>query len=133
MSVQRAVSVFDLAKVPGAVKIIQGGDTEEINNLLWQYGFDIFAGYEFEECFHRPLTNKDNTPVFGVRVSGVERLDDEWIGGGNATWEAKVAAIKDSGLRAELMSMGREGASDRTWADDNVARKVIQKEKNKGI
>lgn len=33
----------------------------------------------------------------------------------------------------ELMSMGREGASDRTWADDNVARKVVQKEKNKGI
>lgn len=108
MAVPRSISVFDLKSIPGAIGIIQRNNKKEIDTLLYQYGFDIESGYDFVECNHRPLTLESNIPVFGVLIVGTERLCDEWINSGNASWEAVVTACKDPSMRADLRIMSQE-------------------------
>jgi hypothetical protein len=105
--IPRSISVFDLKRVPGAVRIIQNADKEEIDELLWQIGFDPKLGYELNPCLHRPLTAKTNEPVYGIRVEGYERFDPEWLQSENASWDAKVENI-DPSLRDDLISMGQQ-------------------------
>lgn len=105
MSVPRQLSIFDLKLIPGAVGIIQRNDKQEIDHLLYDLGFDVNYGYEYEESLHRPLTWKTNEPQMGVRIVGVERRDSEWITSDNASWEAKVDAVEDDAFRGELIEM----------------------------
>jgi hypothetical protein len=128
---QRAISLFDLKKVPGAVGIIQRNNKKEVEALLNQYGFDVDAGYEFEDCWHRPLTQVGNQAVYGVRIVGLERTDPSWIKSGNASWEARVEALSDPELRADLKKMGRVSCEDRAFTDEEAAKQFIKKEKNK--
>lgn len=105
--VPRAVSIFDLKLIPGAIGIIQRNNKEEVEQLLWQVGFDPKLGFEFVDCLHRPLTAKTNEPVYGVRIEGYERWDHEWIESDNSSWEAKIQDI-DPSLRDDLIAMSRE-------------------------
>lgn len=105
--IPRNVSVFDLAKVPSAVGIIQRNCKEEIDELLWQIGFDPKLGYELNACLHRPLTAKTNEPVYGIRVEGWERSDPEFMKSGFASWENKLEQL-DPHLRDDLMSLSKE-------------------------
>lgn len=105
--IPRSVSVFDLARQPGAVGVIQRNSKEEIDNLLWQLGFDTKYGYEFNDCWHRPLSAKTNEPQYGVRIEGVERSDQEWLESPHSSWEAKTENI-DVSLRDDLISLGQQ-------------------------
>lgn len=124
----RNMSFSDLAKVPNAIKIMQNGKKEEIDNLLHQYGYDIRIGYEIEDKYHRSLTS--NEVVFGPYIMGFERQDDEWINSGFASLEARMEAVKDPHLREALLEMCRTGSSDKTWSNEDTAKAVIKSQKN---
>ena len=105
----RNLSFSDLAKVPNAIKIMQSGKKEEIDNLLHQYGYDIRVGYEIEDKYHRSLTS--NEVVYGPYIMGYERQDQDWIDSGFASLEARMEAVKDPHLRDALLELCKTGAS----------------------
>lgn len=123
----RNLSFSDLAKVPNAVKIMQTGKKEEIDNLLYQYGYDVHIGYEIENKYHRSLTN--NEVVFGPYIMGFERQDAEWLDSGFASLEARMEAVKDPSLRDDLLEMCRTGSSDKTFQNEDVAKSVLKNQK----
>jgi len=125
----RNLSFRDLAKVPNAVKIMQNGNKDELDNLLYQYGYDVRVGYEIENKYHRPLTS--NEVVFGPYIMGFERQDKEWIESGFASLEAKIEAIKDPHLREDLVQMNRTGSSDKTFQNEDTAKAVLRNETSK--
>ena len=128
--VPRSLSFIDLAKsVPGSIAIMQRNDKKEVDNLLWQFGFDTFTGYEFVECNHRALTT--NQPIFGVRIEGVERGDKEWLASGMASTDAKIESCKDKTLREELLKLNKTGSSDRAMVDQGAAKFAVKDQKEK--
>ena len=128
MAAVRSISIIDLAKIPGAVGVIQRNKQEEIATLLHQIGFDTTYGWELNECLHRPLTAKTNEPFFGIRVEGFERCDPEWIKSGLASAEAILDSCTDKTLRDELVRMNKQGSCDKTWGNEEAAKSVIRKE-----
>lgn len=125
----RNLSFRDLAKVPNAVKIMQNGNKDELDNLLYQYGYDVRVGYEIENKYHRSLTS--NEVVFGPYIMGFERQDKEWIESGFASLEAKIEAVKDPHLREDLVQMNRTGSSDKTFQNEDTAKAVLRNETSK--
>ncbi len=106
--VPRVVNLIDLLNtIPGVKGIIERNNKEEIDNLLFPLGFDIKQGWEVEQCLHRPLTAKNNEPVFGVRIVGYERSDPKWLRSEHCTWENKVENSEVE-LRDELISMSKQ-------------------------
>ena len=108
MNTPRSLSFVDLASVPGAIGIMQRNNKQEVDNLLWQYGFDTKAGVQYLECLHRPLTADTNEPVKGILITGFERDDQEWLSGEFASFEAKLDACEDYELRDELLAMNKQ-------------------------
>lgn len=127
MTTPRSLSFVDVAKIPGGIAIMQKNNKEEIDNLLFQYGFDIKYGWELVECSHRPLTS--NQAVFGFRVEGIERVDQEWLDSGFASMEARMEAVKDPHLRDALLEMCRTGSSDKTFQNEDIAKSVLKNQK----
>lgn len=128
MAAVRSISIIDLAKIPGAVGVIQRNKQEEIATLLHQIGFDTSYGWQLNECLHRPLTAKTNEPFFGIRVEGMERGDPEWLASGLASAEAILDSCTDKTLRDELVKMNKQGSADKTWGNEETAKSVIRKE-----
>jgi hypothetical protein len=123
----RSISFTDLAKVPGAVGIMERNNKDEINNLLSQLGFDVKLGFEINVCHHRALST--NQAVYGPRVEGWELMTPEWINSDNSSVEAKVESCTDYTLREELLKLNKQGCSDRSMTDENVAKNVIKNQK----
>lgn len=123
----RSISFTDLAKIPGAVGIMERNKTEEINQLLSQLGFDIRLGYEINVCHHRALTT--NQAVYGPRIEGYESTSEEWLNSGNASLEAKMEACTDPTLREELVKMCRTGSADKTFQNEETAKSVLKNQK----
>lgn len=132
MSVHKSLSFYTMMQYPPFKKAVEQEDKETFEKIIFEAGIDTAQPYQVVSCEHRPVADKPF--IFnGPRVEGSERTDLKYLSSGIASKEAHIDAIQDPTLRATLMSMGREGASDRTWADDNVARKVVQREKSKGV
>ena len=123
----RNLSFSDLAKVPNAIKIMQSGKKEEIDNLLHQYGYDIRVGYEIEDKYHRSLTS--NEVVYGPYIMGFERQDVEWLKSGFASLEARMEAVKDPTLRDALLELCKTGSADKTWTNEDTAKSVLKNQK----
>lgn len=128
MAAVRSISIVDLAKIPGAVEVIQRNKQEEVANLLHQIGFDTTYGWELNECLHRPLTAKTKEPFFGIRVKGFERCDPEWIKSGYASAEAILDSCTDNTLRDELVRINKQGSADKAWHSEETAKSVIRQE-----
>lgn len=106
----RSISLFDLMSDPLVKKVIKEENKEELNKILYKLGFDITQEIEYVDCFHRPLTQKGNDPVYGTMIMGEERRDPVWLQSGNASWEQRIAMTEDANLRFELRSMGCQGS-----------------------
>lgn len=130
MAAVRSISIIDLAKIPGAVGVIQRNKQEEIATLLHQIGFDTTYGWELNECLHRPLTAKTNEPFFGIRVEGFERCDPEWLSSGLASAEAILDSCTDKTLRDELVRMNKQGSSDKTFQSESVAKNALKNQRS---
>lgn len=76
---------------------------------LW--GFDNTVNYESTGTFYEKeeMTFRSHTKgvVTGIRISGRERLDDEWITDGNPSEEAKIASRQDMSYVNELKQLGK--------------------------
>ena len=125
--VPRSISFTDLAKVPGAVKIMERNDKREIEQLLSQMGFDVRLGFEINVCTHRALTT--NQAVHGPRIEGYELSTPEWLSSGMASVEARMESCEDHSLRDELLKLNKTGTSDKAMTDEGVAKSVVNKEK----
>lgn len=123
----RNMSFSDLAKIPSAVKIMQTDSKEEVDNLLYQYGYDIKVGYEIEDKYHRSLTS--NEVVFGPYIMGYERQDQDWLDSGFASMEARMEAVTDPSLRDTLIELNRTGSADKTFQNEEVAKSVLKNQK----
>lgn len=132
-SVVKNVSFHELMQYPEVKKIIEEGDVEEFEKVLYkQWGIDTNDPYEILSCEHRPY--EGNPFVFnGPLVLASERLDEEWLKNEDASWDARVEACKDSSLRAELKHIGRQGCADKTFVNESTAKRVAQNEAKKGM
>lgn len=133
MSIQRAISLYDIMCYPEAKKAIQEQDKKTLEKILYSLGLDVKEPYELEECLHRPLMKDGNEPWMGPRYVGNERQDKAYLESGNSTWENRIDACRDPELRADLLGMSKTGSSDRTWSDKGVAKKVAHEERKRGI
>lgn len=104
----RSISLYDLMEYPEATKAIKEQDEEALNKILYDLGFDVAMGIEYEDVYHRPLKRKTNDPVYGTRIVGWERSDPEFLRSGYATWENLLDNCGDSYLRDDLLSMGQQ-------------------------
>lgn len=130
--VPRNISFYLLMQDPKAKKAIEENDEKTFKRILFDWGIDTEDSYTIESYEHRPLEN-DPLVFNGPLVQGSERLDSQWINSGYATWNARVEAIQDGSMRAELKEMGRTGCADKTWSDKGVAKKVANEERKRGI
>ncbi len=130
--VPRNVSFYLLMQDEKAKKVIESGDEEAFKKILFDWGIDTDDHYEIVSCEHRPL---ENQPLIfnGPMVKGSERLDLDWLNSGYASWEARVEAIDDSAMRADLKEMSRQGCADKTWLNEDTAKAVAKNERNKGM
>ncbi|MNQ04605.1 hypothetical protein D3C85_173230 [compost metagenome] len=126
MSVDRAISLYDLLEYPEAKKAIVEEDKASIDKFLHYLGFDVEAGYEYVDCFHRPLKSKSNQSVYGTRIEGYERQDVDWMQSNNASWENQVEQCTDGHLKVELAVMGQQGNNTayvldkaKKWKEEN--------------
>lgn len=130
--VSRNISFYLLMQDEKAKKVIESGDEEAFKKILFAWGIDTEDHYEIVSCEHRPLENQPL--VFnGPMVKGSERLDLDWLNSGYASWEARVEAIDDSAMRADLKEMGKTGSSDKVWLNEDTAKAVAKNERNKGM
>lgn len=132
MTVQRAISTFDLFCCNSAKQAVLSEDKKELEKILYSLGLDVKEPYSIESVLHRPLMKKDNEPWFGPRYVGNERQDEAYLKSGSSTWENLIDSSRDPELRAELQKIGRTGSSDLTFVDEQVGKKVAQREKQKG-
>lgn len=131
-SVTRNISFHLLMQDERAKKAVEENNEKEFKKVLFDWGIDIDDHYTIESCEHRPLPDKPmlfNGPI----VLASERLDENWLKSGHASWEAKVESIQDVALRTDLLEMGRTGCADRTFTNEDVARSVVKNERKKGV
>lgn len=81
-----------------------------LEEVLFQIGFcketkfETGLFYETEHCTHRTLGGKIYT---GLRYSGLERIDKDWILNGNPSEEAKELSRKDKSYINEIRKLGK--------------------------
>lgn len=84
---------------------------EYVLHNLW--GFDNTVVYQSTGTFYEIEKNvefrsRTKGIIKGVRISGRERLDDEWIEQGNPSEQAKDAARQDISYLKEIGELGRQ-------------------------
>jgi len=77
---------------------------------LFKMGMDIDKPVHVQGCLHR---NHEGSPVMGYSYIGLERQDKPWLNCRFSTLEARIAAQKDTELRADMINASREGLD---WA-----------------
>lgn len=94
-------------------KVLEKLGLDYVLNNLW--GFDntiVYEStgtfYEVDSCKHRGRTGNI---IDGVRYSGRERLDDEWIDYGNPSEDAKMAARQDITYLQEIANLSKRAVS----------------------
>lgn len=129
--IQREISFYDLMQYPEAKQAILNNDEKAMKKVLYSLGLDINEFFEVVNCYHRPLTKKDNEPWYGSRYVGVERQDKAYLESGNSSWENIVDSTSDIGLKLQLEQMSRQGSSEKAFTSKSAARKAIKEDKSK--
>ncbi|CCM43660.1 thymidylate synthase [Pseudomonas phage vB_PaeM_C2-10_Ab1] len=107
------LSLEDLMLVDGFKEAFQSNNEKIVREHLWTNGMDVKNySYEMVFCQHRTLIGR---VVEGLRFSGFERTDKEWLSLGCASLEAHIAACDDSNLRFTLRKMRPEGSTEATF------------------
>jgi hypothetical protein len=77
-------------------------DEKVMKDIFYAGGIDTSQEFKIREVLHRPCTS--NEPWFGLRVEGLERLDQEWRHSGSCSLEAYLYS-EDQSLTDELNSL----------------------------
>lgn len=101
------ISLYDIMQSPEGAALVRDGTEEDFLEFLNALGFDTNKPIERQECYHRPVTAKTNTPVFGMRFVGTERGDAEWRDSGMWSLDARLEEYRqnDFELYKELYQM----------------------------
>lgn len=131
--VVRNISFWLLMQDEETKKIIEDNDELAFEKILYEkWGVDTGELYEIKSCKHRPL-EQDPFTFNGPIVLGVERQDSEYLKSGKASFEAQVAAKGDISLQSDIARIGRQGCSDKTFSNRDVAKKVVNAERMKEV
>lgn len=103
----RWISVVDLLSHEKAKKILMHGSNEDIKEMLYGLGFDVYGyGLEYQIVVHVPLSWKSykNKSVYTGRFVSQERSDEEWIESGNCSEEKRLSKmyLEDKELVKEI-------------------------------
>lgn len=131
--IQREISFYDLMQYPEAKQAILDNDEKAMNKVLYSLGLDINEYFEIVDCYHRPLTKKDNSPWYGSRYVGVERQDKAYLESGNSSWENIVDSTGDIGLKLQLEQMSKQGSSEKAFTSKSAGKRAVKEEKHKEI
>lgn len=103
----RYISIYDLMQDDYAASVVRSGDEAKLKTLLWTIGFDTSKDIERQEVYHRPLSRKDQSPIFGMRLVGTERSDQAWKTSGNWSLDARLEHYRenDPEFYKDLVSM----------------------------
>jgi hypothetical protein len=77
---------------------------------LFKMGVDIDKPVHVQGCLHR---NLEGYQVMGYSYIGLERQDKPWLNSRHSSLQARIAAQKDTELRADMINASREGLD---WA-----------------
>lgn len=129
--IARNISFYLLMQDKEAKAVIESGDEKKFKDILYKWGCDVYnQPYEVVSCEHRPVEGKPF--VFnGPLVVSSERIDDSWINSGFASFNAKVAATGDIGLKLQLEQMSKQGSSEKAFTSKSAARKAVKEEKSR--
>lgn len=99
--------MVDLLSHEKAKKILMHGSNEDIKEMLYGLGFDVYGyGLEYQIVEHVPLSWRPykNKSVHTGRFYSWERRDEEWIESGNCSEEQRLAQmyLKDKELVEDL-------------------------------
>lgn len=102
----RAISIVDLLSFEESREIVRRGDEDALRELLYNIGFDVEYGWDYQICLHTPHIHKGSGkgPVYTMRIVGEERYDEEWLNSEHCSREQRMAHLwlKDRGLVEEL-------------------------------
>lgn len=106
----RILSFEDLFLVPEIKQMVLEGREEDFAKAIYELGVDTNYVVETDVCFHRTLQGK---VVYGLRLVGTERIDEEWMKSGYASEEARkrVIAKYDLELLKDIEEMSIEGST----------------------
>ena len=126
--VVRNISFSILMQDEETAKVIKSGDELAFEKILYEkWGVEIGEPWQVLSCHHRPLEQSPET-FNGPMVIGVERLDQEYISSGNASFEAQVAARNDISLMMDIKRIGRQGSSEKAFSSRDGAKRAIKQE-----
>lgn len=131
--IARNISFYLLMQDKEAKAVIESGDEKKFKDILYKWGCDVYnQPYEVVSCEHRPVESKPF--VFnGPLVVSSERLDSEWLASGFASFNAKVAATGDIGLKLQLEQMSKQGSSEKAFTSKSAGKRAVKEEKHKEI
>lgn len=81
---------------------------EEQNEILKFIGFDIQVDAEWYPCLHRTKFKPNNEPHEGILITGVERVDREWMLFGKPSMENRINQHSGTGFNTELLIMSAQ-------------------------
>ena len=105
-TVTRYIGLPDLVTtLQGAGMSLQDLSGEGLLEVLWDFGLNTkdYKVQEFTDTY-RAMNGK---AVSGLRFLCQERMDDEWLKSGMASFEAQVEAKGDASLQRELEMIGK--------------------------
>jgi len=129
--IQREISFYDLMQYAEAKQAILDNDEKAMKKVLYSLGLDTNEYYEIVDCYHRPLTKKDNEPWYGSRYVGVERQDKAYLESGNSSWENIVDSSGDIGLKLQLEQMSKQGSSEKAFTSKSAGKRAVKEEKSR--
>lgn len=104
---QRILSFKDIEYVPEASEVHNSGDTELIQQMLYNVGFDVSRPIDKVLDTHRPMSSTQEVTTY--RYVGTERQDQEWLLSGNCSDLNRMELVgkRDVSLQADLLNMSR--------------------------
>lgn len=104
------LSFEDLFSVPELKAMVTEGRDEDFSKAIYALGVDTAYVVETDVCYHRTLRGK---VVYGLRLVGTERIDEEWMKSGYASEDARkrVVAQYDLELLKDIEQMSIEGST----------------------
>lgn len=108
-SVPLSVSVFDLDYflAPSGREFYELTE-EEQHSILNYIGIDTAVELEVIEVLHRTKTKPPSEPHFGKLITGVERIDEEWMLSGKCSLENRMSRHVASGHNLEMIRMSSQ-------------------------
>ena len=105
-----AEDVLSLPQFEGynVFELIKKENDQVVADLLYPVGADNKKDVEVYPCRHRKV---DGTTTVNYVYVFFERTDKEWLSSAYSTMSARIDAVKDGALKAELLRMSQDSCA----------------------